>query len=117
MKPRENKSQESESKERAEITISADQLKNYSGEYWSEELGVIYRLGVTDGRIKILSLVDASGSPRVNNFSDALRGVGSDEFEAGKSGVTLHFQRDAKQTASAFTLDAGRTKAIIFQRK
>jgi len=117
MKPRENKSQESESKERAEITLSADQLKNYSGEYWSEELGVIYRLGVTDGRIKILSVVDASGSPRVNNFSDALRGVGSDEFEAGKSGVTLHFQRDAKQTASAFTLDAGRTKAIIFQRK
>jgi hypothetical protein len=117
MKPRENKSQESESKERAEISISADQLKNYPGEYWSEELGVIYRLGVTDGRIKILSVVDASGSPRVNNFSDALRGVGSDEFEAGKSGVTLHFQRDAKQTASAFTLDAGRTKGIIFQRK
>jgi len=118
MKPRENKSQESESKEKSEVTISADQLKNYSGEYWSEELGVIYRLGVTDGRIKVLSVVDASGSPRVNNFSaDALRAVGSDEFEAGKSGVTFHFQRDAKQTASAFSLDAGRTKGIVFQRK
>jgi CubicO group peptidase (beta-lactamase class C family) len=117
MKPRENQSPETEDKERNEITIGADQLKNYTGEYWSEELGVIYRLGVTDGRIKILSVVDASGSPRVNSFSDALRAVGSDEFEAGKSGVTLHFQRDARQTASAFTLVAGRTKGIVFQRK
>src|SRR5467141_491583 len=100
MKPRESKSQERENKEKNEVTIGADQLKNYSGEYWSEELGVIYRLGVTDGRIKVLSAADASGSPRVNNFSaDALRAVGLDEFEAGKSGVTFHFQRNAKQSA------------------
>ena len=118
MKPRGNKSHESESKEKSEVTVGADQLKTYSGEYWSEELGVVYRLGVMDGRIKVLSVADASGSPRVNNFSaDALRAVGSDEFEAGKSGVTFHFQREAKQTASAFTLDAGRTKGIAFQRK
>jgi CubicO group peptidase (beta-lactamase class C family) len=118
MKPREIKSEESENKEKSEVTVGADQLKNYSGEYWSEELGVVYRLGVMDGRIKVLKVMDASGSPRVNNFSeDALRAVGSDEFEAGKSGVTFHFQRDANQTASAFTLDAGRTKGIAFQRK
>ena len=118
MKPRESESQESGNKEKNEVTIGADQLRNYSGEYWSEELGVIYRLGVTDERIKVVSVADASGSPRVNNFSaDALRAVGSDEFEAGKSGVTFHFQRNAKQTASGFTLDAGRTKGIIFQRK
>src|SRR5258708_32334099 len=41
MKPRAPKSQGSESKEKAELSIGADQLKNYSGEYWSEELGVI----------------------------------------------------------------------------
>jgi hypothetical protein len=35
----------------------------------------------------------------------------------GKSRVTLHFQRDAKQRASGFTLDAGRTKGLSFQRK
>jgi len=118
MKPRENKSQESENKEKSEVNIGADQLRDYSGEYWSEELGVMYRLGMADGRIKVLSVADASGSPRVNNFSaDVLRAIGSDEFEAGKSGVTFHFQRNAKQSASAFTLDAGRTKGITFQRK
>src|SRR3984893_16570209 len=118
MKPKENKSKESDNKEKTETTIDADKLKNYSGEYWSEELGVAYRLGVADGRIKVLSIVDASGSPRVNNFSaDVLRAVGSDEFEVGKSGVTLHFRHDARQLASAFTMDAGRTLGIVFQRK
>src|SRR5216684_799883 len=118
MKPKENKSTESENKEKSEIAVDTDQLRNYSGEYWSEELGVVYRLGVADGRIKVLSVVDASGSPRVNNFSaDALRAIGADEFEVGKSRVILRFQRDAKQPASAFALDAGRTKGIAFQRK
>src|SRR5229473_2428915 len=118
MKPKENKSTESENKEKSEIAVDTDQLRNYSGEYWSEELGVVYRLGMTDGRIKVLSVVDASGSPRVNNFSaDALRAIGADEFEVGKSRVILRFQRDAKQPASAFALDAGRTKEIAFQRK
>jgi CubicO group peptidase (beta-lactamase class C family) len=118
MKPRENKSKESDNKESIETTIGVEELKNYSGDYWSEELGASYRLGVADGRIKILSVVDGSGSPRANNFSaDVLRAVGSDEFEVGKSGVTLHFQRGAKQTASGFRLDAGRTKGIIFQRR
>ena len=118
MKPKESKSKESENKEKGEISIGSDQLANYSGDYWSEELGVAYHLGMAEGRIKLLSVVDASGSPRANNFSsDVLRAVGSDEFEVGKSGVTLHFQRAGKQAASAFTLDAGRTQGIIFQRK
>jgi CubicO group peptidase (beta-lactamase class C family) len=118
MKPRENKSKEGDNKEKAEVTVSADKLKDFSGEYWSEELGVVYRLGLSDGRIRVLAVADASGSPRVNNFSsDVLRAVGSDEFEAGKTGVVFHFRHDAKGAASAFTLDAGRTKAITFERK
>lgn len=118
MKPKESKSKESDAKESVETTIASEELKNYAGEYWSEELGAAYRLGVAEGRIKILSVVDGSGSPRANNFSaEVLRAVGSDEFEVGKSGVTLHFQRSAKQTASGFRLDAGRTKGIVFQAR
>lgn len=118
MKPKENKSKDNDNKESMEKTIRTEELKNYSGDYWSEELGASYRLGVADGRIKILSVVDGSGSPRANNFSaDVLRAVGSDEFEVGKSGVTLHFQRAERQTASGFRLEAGRTKGIVFQRR
>jgi len=118
MKARESKSTESENKEKSEIALDSNRLRNYSGDYWSEELGVAYRLGVADGRIKVLSVVDASGTPRVDNFStEVLRAVGAEEFEVGKTRVILHFQRDAKQLASGFTLDAGRTKGIAFQRK
>jgi len=118
MKARENKPKEGENKEKPELSVNAEQLKNLSGQYWSEELGVVYRLGLSDGRIKVLSIADASGSPRDNNFSsDVLRAVGSDEFEAGKSGILFHFRHDAKGSLSAFTLDAGRTKGITFQRK
>jgi CubicO group peptidase (beta-lactamase class C family) len=118
MKPRESKPKNNENKERAETAVGADQLPNYSGDYWSEELGVAYRLGIADGRIKVLAVSDGSGAPRDNHFSaDVLRAIGTDEFEVGKSRVTLHFQRDAKQRASGFTLDAGRTKGLSFQRK
>jgi CubicO group peptidase (beta-lactamase class C family) len=120
MKPRTDKAKDSDTKEKAELAVPADQLKTFAGDYWSEELAVVYRLGVSDGHIKVVSIADASGSPRVNNFSsDALRAVGSDEFEVGKSGVTLHFRRDAeaKGPAPSFILDAGRTTGITFQRK
>jgi len=118
MKPKEQrKTEEAEKKEKTEISLTAQQLQSYAGDYWSEELGVAYRLAVADGRIKVVAMRDGSGSPRVNNFpAELLRSTGTDEFEVGKSGVTLHFNH-AGPSASGFTLDAGRTKGISFLRK
>ncbi len=118
MKPKEQrKPEEAEKKEKTEISLTAQQLQSYAGDYWSEELGVAYRLAVADGRIKVVAMRDGSGSPRVNNFpAELLRSTGTDEFEVGKSGVTLHFNH-AGPSASGFTLDAGRTKGISFLRK
>lgn len=118
MKPKEQrKPEETEKKEKTEISLTAQQLQSYAGDYWSEELGVAYRLAVADGRIKVVGMRDGSGSPRVNNFpAELLRSTGTDEFEVGKSGVTLHFNH-AGPSASGFTLDAGRTKGISFLRK
>ncbi len=118
MKPKEQRNpEEAEKKEKTEISLSAQQLQSYAGDYWSEELGVAYRLAMADGRIKVVAVRDGSGSPRVNNFPvELLRSTGTDEFEVGKSGVTLHFNH-AGPSASGFTLDAGRTKGISFLRK
>jgi CubicO group peptidase (beta-lactamase class C family) len=118
MKPKEQKKPEEESKkEKSEISLTAQQLQSYAGDYWSEELGVTYRLAMAEGRIRVVAVRDGSGAPRVNNFSaDALRSTGTDELEVGKSGVTLHFGH-AGENASGFTLDAGRTKGILFQRR
>jgi hypothetical protein len=48
-----------------------------------------------------------------------MRPTGKDELEVGKTGVTLHFLQGtgATQAPSSFTLDAGRTKGIVFQRR
>jgi len=112
------KPEEAERKEKSELTLSAQQLQNYVGDYWSEELGVTYRLAVAEGRIKVVAVRDGSGSPRANNFpaEGSLRSTGANEFEAGKSGVTVHF-RQAGDAVAGFTLDAGRTKGIVFQRR
>ncbi len=117
MKPKEQNKEEDKNKEKSEIALAAEQLKPYAGDYWSEELGVIYRLGLSDGSIKVAAVLDASGAPRVNNFRNEMRATGTDEFEVGKTGVNLHFSRDANRGASAFMLDAGRTKGIVFQRR
>jgi hypothetical protein len=97
---------------------SAEQLKAYSGEYWSEELGVAYRIGVNDGRLKVTGIVDRAGLPRANNFSDAeIRAVGADKFSVGNEGLTMAFQRDAQGKAGSFTVDAGRTTGMKFVRQ
>ena len=118
MKPKEQrKPEEAEKKEKSEVSLTPQQLQDYAGDYWSEELGVTYRLAVAEGRIKVVAVRDGSGFPRANNFSaEALRSTGTDELEVGKTGVTLHFGH-AGERASGFTLDAGRTKGISFQRK
>jgi len=118
MQPRDQrKPEETERKEKNEISLTAQQSESYAGDYWSEELGVTYRLAVIEGRIKVVAVRDASGLPRVNNFSaEVLRSTGTDELQVGKSGVTLHFGH-AGDGASGFTLDAGRTKGISFRRR
>src|SRR6266849_146899 len=57
MKPKEQrKPEETEKKEKTEILLTAQQLQSYAGDYWSEELGVAYRLAVADGRIKVVAM-------------------------------------------------------------
>lgn len=120
MKPKDAKSeQESDDdpKEKAAVPISAAKLSSYAGDYWSEELGVTYRLAMADGQMKILATLDASGIPRANHFaSSVLRPVGTDEFEIGKTGVMLEFKQNPSGVQE-FALDAGRTKGLVFTRR
>ena len=120
MKPKEARKQSEEEaaeRDKKEVPVPSHELQTYAGEYWSEELGATYRLGVIDGKITILGVLDGSATPRVNNFkTDALKPTGSGEFQVGKSGVTLHFQSSSQGSPAVFTLDAGRTKGLLFSR-
>ncbi len=121
MKAKTEKKDEDEEGKKAAVSATqptAEQLKAYSGEYWSEELGVAYRIGVGDARLKVTGIVDRAGLPRANNFSDAeIRAVGADKFSVGDEDVTLAFQRDGQGRVSSFTVDAGRTTGIKFVRE
>jgi CubicO group peptidase (beta-lactamase class C family) len=115
--PKKQTEQEASERDKKEVSIPGQELQSYAGDYWSEELGVTYRLGVVDGKITIRAVLDGSAAPRVNNFkTDALKPTGSGEFQIGKSGVTLHFQHSSQVSPAAFTLDAGRTKGLSFSR-
>src|SRR5712692_8087286 len=68
LKPKQEKKKEGEEsrKKKDSIKLTEEQLQAYTGDYWSEELGVAYRLGVADGKFKVLKIMDAAGFPRLN---------------------------------------------------
>jgi CubicO group peptidase (beta-lactamase class C family) len=121
LKPKKEKKKEEAQEDRRKkdsIQLTEEQIQAYAGDYWSEELGVTYQLGVADGKLKVLKIMDAAGFPRFNGSPhDGLRATGTDEFEAVGTPATIHFKRDDKGAVKRFILDAGRTTGMIFARR
>ncbi len=119
MKPKEeNKATKREAAEKKEMALTGEELRAYAGDYWSSELGVTYRLGIVDGKLKIVSMLDGGGFMHANNLPpDGFAATSQDEFSLMKMGVTIHFERDANQALNGFKLDAGRTLGMIFTRR
>jgi len=119
MKPKTVKSAEADEerkKEPATISLTKEQLGAYAADYWSEEMGVSYRLAVRDGALKVVAVADRIGIPRANNFAkEDFRPTGTDIFTVGEGELTVKFRRD-DGTASEFELDAGRSTGIVFLR-
>lgn len=121
MKPKEEKKRASsgdESKDKNEVPLTAEQLQAFTGDYWSDELGVAYRLGIVDNKLKVIAILDGSGlSHSVDFFSSSFGATGTDEFSLNKMPVSIHFERDSNRAVSGFKLDAGRTLGMIFTRR
>jgi CubicO group peptidase (beta-lactamase class C family) len=119
MKPKEEKKKESKDDERqeAEIRLTEEQLRDYLGDYFSDELRIAYRLEASDGKLKprIGQPSGAFGSFG-NSPQQYLRAIGADEFELGNRGITVHFRRNAEHLVTSFLLDAGRTRGLVFER-
>jgi CubicO group peptidase (beta-lactamase class C family) len=119
MKPREEKKKESkdDQRQKAEIRLTEEQLRDYAGEYSSDELRVAYRLEVFDGKLKpTIGQPSGAFSSLGNSQQDCLRATGTDEFELGNTGITVHFRRNAEHLVTGFLLDAGRTRGLVFER-
>jgi CubicO group peptidase (beta-lactamase class C family) len=119
MKPKEEKkAAKSETSEKKLISLTAEQLQPYTGDYWSDELGVAYRLGIVDNRLKVVAILDGSGFIHTSAlFPEAFGATAADEFSLNKRPVKIRFERDSSQAISGFKLDAGRTLDMIFTRR
>ena len=107
-----------EKPEKEEIPLTVEQLRPYTGDYWSSELGVTYRLGIVDDRLKIVAILDGGGFLHTSTLPPGTLGATApDEFILSKSPLKIHFERNSNQAISGFKLDAGRTLGLIFTRR
>jgi CubicO group peptidase (beta-lactamase class C family) len=118
LKPKEPKKEGDEKPARKpQIAVTADELKSFAGLYSSDELGVTYKLEVVEGKLAVTHILDPAGIPRSADLKNmVLLPVAKDSFDAPEAGISVHFQKDDAGQAISFTLDAGRSKGMIFKR-
>jgi CubicO group peptidase (beta-lactamase class C family) len=118
MNPRSNKADTEESEKFIDVVDkSSNSLEAFSGEFWSDELQVMYRFAMVKGRLK-LNVIGADGTPRATSIPpDGLIAGSHDVFRIADQSITIHFMRDTKGEVNGFTLDAGRTRGMIFTRR
>ena len=85
---------------------TAAQLAEYPGSFVSQEIGLVYRISLQDGKLTLI---------RLKHKPDTLRPTMRDVF-VGEIG-TVRFTRDANQHISGFILDADRIQNFQFTRK
>lgn len=88
------------------LTLTAEQLSEYTGAYYSEELDATYQIVIEDGTL----FVKARNAPRVGLVSQT-----KDEFQ--RLGATFSFTRNDRRQVTGFALGGGRAKGIQFVRK
>lgn len=105
-------------KSKIPFSMSRAQLDQFTGDYWSEELGVMYRLAETGDGLKLKAFLDSSGLPRANNQSSSqLQASKPDEFTLGNEGTTFAFQRDSNSRVTGFLVNAEGSTGISFVRR
>ena len=92
------------------VSPAAAQLADYAGDYYSEELGVIYRVVLENGKLFIRHENKYKDLPK-----QALEPTVRDTFTV--QGINLNFKRDDQNRINAFTADAGRVRNVRFMKK
>ena len=89
------------------IPLTAEQLAEFAGSFYSEELDTIYQMSVESGR---LSVVDRNETkrPMLPAARDAFRLLG---------GVQYEFSRDAQGKINGFGVSAGRIRNVRFVKQ
>jgi len=88
------------------VKLSPEQLEDYEGEYFSEELQVTFKISLKEGGLHF----SHKNAPR-GLLNPSLQ----DKFTLRN--LKMHFIRDEEKEIAAFTLDAGRVKNLRFEKK
>jgi len=88
------------------LTLTAEQLIEYAGAFYSEELDATYRIVLDEGKL----FIKARNAPRA-----ILSANTRDEFR--RMGSTLKFVRNDQRQITGFVLNGGRSTGIQFVRK
>jgi CubicO group peptidase (beta-lactamase class C family) len=101
----------------ADYAPFAAELNAFAGDYASDELGVSFRLGVVEDKLKLMGILDPRGFKRSGGIPwSELRPALVDEFEVNGTSVTLHFARNSEHAIAGFTLDAPSVRGMVFTR-
>jgi len=87
--------------------FTRDQLQNYVGDYWSEELRVAYRVEMRDGTL---------GVRQRSGAWVRLLATGMDRFDADQGGASVEFTRNGASEISELKVSGGRIRNVRFIR-
>jgi len=91
-------------------TLNAEQLRAYTGDYYSEELDVTYRIFLKEGKLHL-----QQKNPHRPYPGGILLQQRKDRYNVGK--LILNFDREDRNKVTSFTVNAGRVKNIRFVKK
>lgn len=88
------------------VTLTPEQLTEYEGDYFSDELQVTFKIEIKKGKLYFVHR---------NAPAPPLEPTLKDKFTV--RGFRINFRRDKKNKISFFSLDTGRVKNLRFDRK
>jgi CubicO group peptidase (beta-lactamase class C family) len=101
----------------AEFTPSPAETTSFAGDYYSKELGVLYRLRLQGGKLALVAISQPNGIPRTGvPLPNPLRPTIQNEFELSSLGMRAHFIKDANDKVIGFDLQEARSGGILFLR-
>lgn len=90
-----------------EVALTAAEMKEYTGEFRSDEIDQVFRISVENGKLYLRRF---HATPAV---LDPLR---SDLFQVGGGRVTMEFVRNADRKITGFLFSATRVRNMAFRR-
>ena len=87
--------------------LTAKQLQDFVGDYWSDELRVAYRIELRDGSL---------GVRQRSGAWVAFLPTGTDRFDAEQGGAAIEFTRDGASAITELKVSGGRIRNVRFIR-